>query len=103
MAVAQWYSQKEFFNTATGLAVEGKEDEAEEYVNVVYTDTETVGFGVIHPYVIGWYCPKADMDPNVLKTQVTEASVVEEDITTVIANEIAAAEFSQTAANAANV
>lgn len=37
---------------------------------MVYKDTKSVGFGVLHPYVVGWYCPKANMDPEALKIQV---------------------------------
>jgi len=54
----------------TGGPIDNKEEtreKMESYVQVVYQDTESVGFGIVHPYVVGWYCPKANMDPNVLK------------------------------------
>jgi len=73
MAVAEWYGQKIYFDYATGKPVAGKEVEAEEFIQVVYQDTESVGFGIVPPYVVGWYCPKASMDPDTLKTQVKEA------------------------------
>jgi hypothetical protein len=37
----------------------GYEEEAQEYIQVVYKDTTSVGFGIVPPYVVGWYCPKA--------------------------------------------
>lgn len=67
MAVEAWYDQKIHFDFETGLPKEGKVTEAQEYIQVVYKDTESVGFGIVHPYVIGWYCPKANMDPESLK------------------------------------
>lgn len=68
MAVAEWYSQKQYYNAATQTKTAGKEKEADEYLNVVYKDTESTGFGVQHPYVVGWYCPKAKLDAASLKT-----------------------------------
>jgi len=62
MAVAEWYSQKEFFDYDTGKPVKGKEEEAHEFMQVIYQDTESVGFGIVEPYVVGWYCPKADLE-----------------------------------------
>jgi hypothetical protein len=82
MAVAQWYSQKEFYNSATGTAVAGKETEATEYIQVVYQDTESVGFGIVAPYVVGWYCPKASTDPAVIMTQVKDSGTVSADTLT---------------------
>jgi len=69
-AVAAWYAQKEFFDYTTGKAVAGKDKEAREFIQVIYRDTKKVGFGVAHPYVVGWYCPKANFDPEALKKQV---------------------------------
>jgi len=31
-------------------------------MQVIYQDTESVGFGIVEPYVVGWYCPKADLE-----------------------------------------
>lgn len=76
MAVTAWYNQKKYFNYETGKPVEGHEEDAREFIQVVYKDTDSVGFGVIHPYVIGWYCPKADMNPDVLKTQIEKETEI---------------------------
>lgn len=71
MAVAQWYKQREYYNFETGEPTDPKhKEDMEEYVQVVYKDTESVGFGIVHPFVVGWYCPKAVMDANTLKQQV---------------------------------
>jgi len=64
MAVAQWYSQKQYYNHDTGLATPGHETDAQEYIQVVYQDNESIGFGITAPYVVGWYCPKADMSSS---------------------------------------
>ena len=83
MAVAQWYSQKEFYNFETGKAVEGKETEAFEFAQVVYKDTTDVGFGIAEPYVIGWYCPKVDMATANLMEMINTATedITQEDLT----------------------
>jgi len=46
MAVAEWYSQKQYYNAATQTKTAGKEKEADEYLQVVYKDTASAGFGV---------------------------------------------------------
>lgn len=46
----------------------GFEKEAQEYIQVVYKDTTSVGFGIVPPYVVGWYCPKAQFDAASLET-----------------------------------
>lgn len=67
MAVQAWYDQSIYFDYETGLPVAGKEKEAFEFINVVNKETTKVGFGIKHPYVVGWYCPAANTDPEALK------------------------------------
>jgi hypothetical protein len=52
-------------------------------LRVVYKDVESVGFGVIHPYVVGWYCPEGEFTTAILEDQITAAKV------TVSADELA--------------
>lgn len=70
MAVKAWYDQSIHFDFNTYQPKEGKTKEGTEFVQVVYQDTEKVGFGIIHPYVIGYYCPKASMNVEDLKKQI---------------------------------
>jgi len=35
-------------------------------LNVINTEQEKVGFGIVGPYVIGYYCPRANTDPEYL-------------------------------------
>ena len=44
-------------------------------MRVVYKDVESVGFGVIHPYVVGWYCPEGEFTKAILHDQITDATV----------------------------
>lgn len=75
MAVKAWYEQKIYFDYDTGKPKPGKEKEAFEFINVVNKDTKKVGFGIKDPYVVGWYCPKANTDPAVLKKNVSKERV----------------------------
>jgi len=47
--------------------LDGFEKEAFEFLNVVNTKTTKVGFGIRDNYVIGYFCPRADTDPESLK------------------------------------
>lgn len=94
MAVKAWYDQKIYFDFETGKPKPGYETEAEEFIQVVYKDTKSVGFSVMHPYVVGRYCPKANMDPNALKTQVEPPlPISDEEFEKQQANQAALAEF----------
>lgn len=57
-AVDAWYKMGEFYDAKTGKMTAGKEEEAKMYLRVINKDTESVGFAVDGPMVIGKYCPK---------------------------------------------
>jgi len=66
-AVAAWYEQGIYFDYETGLPTPGKEKEAYEFLNVINTETTKVGFAVKENIVMGYYCPRANTDPEALK------------------------------------
>lgn len=46
--------------------VPGKEREALDFLNVINLETTEVGFGTRDNYIIGYFCPKANTDPEAL-------------------------------------
>jgi hypothetical protein len=49
------------------LPQEGKEKEAFEFLNVINTETDEVGYAIKEHYVIGYFCPAANTDPQILR------------------------------------
>lgn len=66
-AVEAWLSYEKHFNYETGLPAEGKETEAYDFLNVINTNTEDVGYAIREQYVIGYFCPAANTDPEILR------------------------------------
>jgi hypothetical protein len=62
-AVEAWMSYEQYFDYETGLPQEGKEKEAFEFLNVINTETDEVGYAIKEHYVIGYFCPAANTDP----------------------------------------
>jgi len=66
-AMDAWYANSIYFDYNTGKPKAGKETEAYDFLNVINTETTDVGFGVKDGYVLGYFCPKANTDPEALK------------------------------------
>lgn len=65
-----WMSYEEHFDYATGTPKAGKETEAWDFVNVVNTETEEIGFAIEGNTVIAHFCPAASRDPEILMATV---------------------------------
>lgn len=70
-AVYAWEDNAQYFDWATGKATSAdKKTEAQEFINMVNTDTFEVGFAIRSTVVLGLFCPPSSDDSEILKKTV---------------------------------